>query len=916
MAVKSLSLILTLLFLLSMFSPHQILAETDTTLPQLEISTPSKQIWNSTVILHGTAIDESGIQKVTVNGIKASGTFTNIHFFWIKKVDLEIGVNTFKIIAYDNSSAHNSLEKEYSVWYYPTTYQGPTIRLVTVDNLPSNNATIRCIINPNGYPTDVYLSYAEEGVGHSPFNSGRGGWCPTLTGTDEITVAFTFSRTDEKNSGTKLQYIFKAENSRGFAYSKVGNITITDPIELPPVPDTTPPDLVVWDADGQINMPYVWVHGQAWDENGVSKVTVNGVAVEGTRSDNWFFWKDRFELNEGKNIINVTAYDGSLNLNSVSVVSDITYQRSGYSGPTIRLIPFENLPIDNAIMRLQFNPNNNDYTQIYRDGYSSSGSSGGQTLGERYSGAENQTLTYVFPQEWLSVGETIHIIYKIRSGSKWSFAEANFTATPPDYVPPRINSVRPKDEETGVSMNPEVAIVFSEHLNIYSITPNIIRVNDQAITGNLIYSPDTHTIFFKPNNPLSLGTDYTITLSGDIEDYDGNKLGQDYQWSFRTVEPVVDRAYCQPGRIDVGGFVTVNYHLQWSNSTPIGGASLNVDGKTYSTNATGWISLTDTSTTSMKKTFPATQFNYRGMTQFQQLVDDPTCLWDIVEIVFENNKRTDLGNPVIVWRGNYKLDGQPFKGTLIYNDTTSKQNAGKYFYEVESISDPEWGIIGFTAEPFSVVYDRVDINLIGPVKHIDVGTAPIISMTSHYEYDSQPFTGEVELTEPPSTTQPAAFKISVKKISDPQYGLTRFKSNEAQVVWDRIKITQSGVSSQTADIGKPITYWCKAVYEYDSTEFDGSMGVLIANSVAMKYVAERQRWEAEITSGEAKQTEVKVDKVEDNKVGLTVLNTADLKDTIVEWKTAGISGYPLEAIIIGLSASIFYIMKKRIERAF
>jgi len=173
-------------------------------------------------------------------------------------------------------------------------------------------------VNPNGYATDVYLSYAEEDCDHAPFNSGRGGWCPTLTGHSDIMVNFTFEREEQPRVGSTLLYTFKAENERGFAYSEVGRFIVTEPVELPPQPDTTPPESIVWDAEGRIPKPYVLIHGRAWDENSVKNVTVNGESVMGIRHDNYYSWRKWVDLTEGPNVITVTAFDDSENQNALT----------------------------------------------------------------------------------------------------------------------------------------------------------------------------------------------------------------------------------------------------------------------------------------------------------------------------------------------------------------------------------------------------------------------------------------------------------------------------------------------------------------------------------------------------------------------------------------------------------------------
>ncbi|MBD3172487.1 hypothetical protein GF326_08450, partial [Candidatus Bathyarchaeota archaeon] len=221
---------LFLLFLLVSFSTlvPKIFAITDITPPQIECYPDEKPVWNSTYYLQGMAVDESGVKTLYVNGENVNATKTEVHLFWVKKVTLINGVNIFNITAIDN---HNNISNEtVTVTYTPDQYQGPTIKLIPVETQPQNNASISCIVNPNGYNTYIYLSYANSQNNHTPFNSGRGGWWPTMSGTEDILVTFHFDRNEQPNVGQEIDYIFKASNSQGVAYSKIGHFNVTDPI--------------------------------------------------------------------------------------------------------------------------------------------------------------------------------------------------------------------------------------------------------------------------------------------------------------------------------------------------------------------------------------------------------------------------------------------------------------------------------------------------------------------------------------------------------------------------------------------------------------------------------------------------------------------------------------------------------------
>jgi len=97
----------------------------DTTGPSLSITSHNdgQHVSTSSITLSGTASDsgrgDNGIQQVTVNGSRAnndtatgSGTAN-----WSKSVSLSPGANTITVIAYDNSSDHNTTTQSITIYY-------------------------------------------------------------------------------------------------------------------------------------------------------------------------------------------------------------------------------------------------------------------------------------------------------------------------------------------------------------------------------------------------------------------------------------------------------------------------------------------------------------------------------------------------------------------------------------------------------------------------------------------------------------------------------------------------------------------------------------------------------------------------------------------------------------------------------
>jgi hypothetical protein len=133
------------------------------------------------------------------------------------------------------------------------------------------------------------------------------------------------------------------------------------------------------------------------------------------------------------------------------------------------------------------------------------------------------------------------------------------------------------------------------------------------------------------------------------------------------------------------------------------------------------------------------------------------------------------------------------------------------------------------------------------------------------------------------------------------YGITSFKQTAPAptVIYDRVKIIDSGVSNNSASVNQPITVWLKAVYEYDGEQFDDSKGTLKVNDSPMSWSSSDQRWEKEFISSVPKTVTFKVTKLKDTKYGLTTVIDSS-KTITVDWKQSGIPGFPFESLVYGV----------------
>ncbi|MBP8083565.1 MAG: Ig-like domain-containing protein [Spirochaetes bacterium] len=108
----------------------------------------------------------------------------------------------------------------------------------------------------------------------------------------------------------------------------------------------------------------------------------------------------------------------------------------------------------------------------------------------------------------------------------------------PDILPPVISMVSPRDGDTNVSISKmSVKVQFSEQMNSSSVNEDTFYIMDSF--GSKIdctVSDFSGSIYFKasPVSDLSLNSTYTVFISKDVSDMAGNKMKEDYSFSFTT----------------------------------------------------------------------------------------------------------------------------------------------------------------------------------------------------------------------------------------------------------------------------------------------------------------------------------------------------------------------------------------------
>jgi len=174
----------------------------------------------------------------------------------------------------------------------------------------------------------------------------------------------------------------------------------------------------------------------------------------------------------------------------------------------------------------------------------------------------------------------------------------------------------------------------------------------------------------------------------------------------------VYRSFVSDERVDVGSSQVVCLQAIWGhNGSALSNGIVRVNGSSYATNSTGWVQLDVSSSFVGKRTWVVTGVSSGGIDGYLQLAPNPTIVWDKVAITLAvQDDRIEVGrNATITWSGVYESDGSPFTGTIVLNDTSTKDIPGEYHYAVQSISDSTNGMTVFGSNTVSVTFEETAV---------------------------------------------------------------------------------------------------------------------------------------------------------------------------------------------------------------
>jgi hypothetical protein len=103
-----------------------------------------------------------------------------------------------------------------------------------------------------------------------------------------------------------------------------------------------------------------------------------------------------------------------------------------------------------------------------------------------------------------------------------------------DSVCPKVMFTDPEAGSTGVGLDHLVHVTFNEEMDPASFTDATFIVSGSVVPGTISYSGLTAT--FKPTTPFIKNHTYSGKVTTGVKDLMGNRLQQDYIWTFSTGE--------------------------------------------------------------------------------------------------------------------------------------------------------------------------------------------------------------------------------------------------------------------------------------------------------------------------------------------------------------------------------------------
>ena len=289
-------------------------------------------------------------------------------------------------------------------------------------------------------------------------------------------------------------------------------------------------------------------------------------------------------------------------------------------------------------------------------------------------------------------------------------------------------------------------------------------------------------------------------------------------------------------RVDVGTVAKVSLQVvRDSDRLPAVGAVLSFAGNKYVVDETGIVTIDVVSNQAGVVEVKPTLVSYYEVGELR-FETEPRVIFDVIELYkADGPRRVDVGSSIeLSLYLQYVFDKKPFDGQIVIENTTVnvvggvaryktyRMDVGKLMLTISSVKDNLHGLTKVVQPPLEFVWDEVVVELSSEKTYYNVGEAARVIWEAYYAYDKKKLEGDVYLSHhSPVMNSPTELTITVLKIEDRRYGLSKFKVEPLTIYWDRVTIMLGGPANR-AEVGSKLEINVAAMYELDGTLFDGS----------------------------------------------------------------------------------------------
>ena len=241
------------------------------------------------------------------------------------------------------------------------------------------------------------------------------------------------------------------------------------------------------------------------------------------------------------------------------------------------------------------------------------------------------------------------------------------------------------------------------------------------------------------------------------------------------------------------------------------------------------------------------------------------------------------------------------------NDISGRGNRAEF--NTNRSRAPRWVAVDPLGRDFvNFIADELEVHLEVSNNRIDVADVGKVKVYAYRMFDGSLYDGILELNDTRFISDTVLKRgYTVKRAYGGKYNVTKIGFNdEAYIIWDRIIITEGGISRSVARVGEEVTLWVRARYEYDGRPFTGLQGRIWVNGTTMRWSRRRSRWELNITYTSPGRRTYKVSGVHDSVHNITSY-IDEVGEIVVEFKYAFITT-KVGIIIISIAIIILTVV--------